>query len=559
MFKKYWPLIIALVIGSLLRLVMISSYPVGLNWDEISHGYNAYSILKTGMDQWGERLPIINFRAYGDYPTALNLYLTAPFIYLFGLSELSIRLPHAILGILTILSSYFLAWGIFRRRDLSGITAILVSITPWYFFTSRFVLQSNLSVFLMISSMAFFVNRKSHKYYFSISLILFTLTLFSYHTTRIFSPLFLIALILIYRRQIKHKLIYIFSILFILASAFIVLSPGATARGNVLFILDQGAIAKIEHQRNTSKMPPLLTKAVYNRPVYFFTEFGKKYFSYFTPKFLFLEGGTQYQFSVPRQGLIFLIGMPFFYLGLISLLKGMKSSGEFKMLFAWLLLAPIPASLTNESYTVLRASAMLPVTEILISMGLLKFAGQFKNKYKILILLVFFAMELLYLGNYLKIYFGDYATRYSWSWQYGYKDVAVFVKDSYDKYDYFVVTKKYGEPHEFLLFYLGYNPAGYLFDANKISYYQDKWWWVDRFDKFWFVNDWEVKLNPPELSVIQLHFITESGENIDCRIKKCALITSPGNFPPGWRSVSQIKYLNGDIAFEIYDNLNTVR
>jgi len=30
-----------------------------LNWDEVSHGYNAYSILKTGKDEWGKTFPLI--------------------------------------------------------------------------------------------------------------------------------------------------------------------------------------------------------------------------------------------------------------------------------------------------------------------------------------------------------------------------------------------------------------------------------------------------------------------------------------------------------------------
>ena len=67
-------LAIIVILGAILRFGLLTYNPPSLNWDEISHGYNAYSILKTGMDQWGQKLPIFNFRAYGDYPTTLNLY-----------------------------------------------------------------------------------------------------------------------------------------------------------------------------------------------------------------------------------------------------------------------------------------------------------------------------------------------------------------------------------------------------------------------------------------------------------------------------------------------------
>jgi hypothetical protein len=65
--------IIIFVIATFFRFYQLGNLPSSLNWDEISHGYNAYSILKTGHDQWGQSWPIFNFRAYGDYPTTLNL------------------------------------------------------------------------------------------------------------------------------------------------------------------------------------------------------------------------------------------------------------------------------------------------------------------------------------------------------------------------------------------------------------------------------------------------------------------------------------------------------
>src|SRR3990167_4313254 len=128
--RKYFTLVLIVVLAAVLRFTLLTYNPPSLNWDEISHGYNAYSISKTGMDQWGQKFPIFNFRAYGDYPTTLNLYLTIPFVSLLGLSELSIRLPHAILGILTIVGSFFLVWGLTKNKNLSLLTAFLVAVSP---------------------------------------------------------------------------------------------------------------------------------------------------------------------------------------------------------------------------------------------------------------------------------------------------------------------------------------------------------------------------------------------------------------------------------------------
>jgi len=54
------------------------------------------------------------------------------------------------------------------------------------------------------------------------------------------------------------------------------------------------------------------------------------------------------------------------------------------------------------------------------------------------------------------------------------------------------MTKKYGEPHEFILFYWPWNPEFYQQDENKVWDYHANWYWVDGFDKFVFWNDWEV-------------------------------------------------------------------
>jgi 4-amino-4-deoxy-L-arabinose transferase-like glycosyltransferase len=536
---KYLILIFIVIIGAVLRFTFLDQNPPSLNWDEVSHGYNAYSILKTGMDQWGQKLPLINFRAYGDYPTALNLYLTIPFILAFGLTEFAIRFPHALLGVLTIISSYFLVWGLTKKKSLSLLTAFLVAVTPWYIFTSRFVLQSNLSVFLLTTSLAFFFNREKKKYYVLVSILLLFLTLFSYHTTRIFSPLFLLGMVVIYRNYFSKPLVAIF----FATTVLIFISPTTWARSNVLSIINESSISKIEELRNTSKLPDGIKRLAFNRPTYFAGEFIKNYVSYFSPKFLFLEGGTQYQFSVPKMGLLYLVSLPFFYLGIYLLIKKSLKEKDYRLLLLWLILAPIPASMTNEKLTVIRATTMLPITEVLTAAGVIYLLNKVSNKVRTIGLATFVIAVLISLGIYLQNYMTSYKKDYSWSWQYGYKEVVTYVQENYDEYDKVIMTKKYGEPHEYFLFFLKWDPAKYQNDGSAIRFFQSDWWWVDRFDKFYFINDWQVK----EMKL-------ESGGEVDCTSQKCLLITSPGNNPQDWSKLDTIDFLDGKPAFEIYAN-----
>src|SRR3989344_4133954 len=111
-----WLLILILGFAFFIRAYKVTSVPPSLSWDEVSIGYNAYSILKTGRDEHGRFLPIDTFVGYGDYKPPLAIYLTVPFVAVFGLTELAVRLPSVIAGTLAILLTYFLARELFRDK-----------------------------------------------------------------------------------------------------------------------------------------------------------------------------------------------------------------------------------------------------------------------------------------------------------------------------------------------------------------------------------------------------------------------------------------------------------
>src|SRR5271169_488655 len=101
-----------LCIAIFFRFWNLSSVPPSPSLDEVSIGYNAYSILHTGRDEFGNFLPIL-LRAYDDWRPAGYVYFVIPFVKLFGLSAFSVRLPSVILSIIIIIASYFLAQEVF--------------------------------------------------------------------------------------------------------------------------------------------------------------------------------------------------------------------------------------------------------------------------------------------------------------------------------------------------------------------------------------------------------------------------------------------------------------
>ena len=101
-------LIVILVLSAVLRLYSLDEFPSGLNADEAAIGYNAYSLLRTGRDEHGNAWPIV-FKSFGDYKPGGYFYLVVPLVKIIGLNILAVRLPSALLGVLSVWLIYVLA------------------------------------------------------------------------------------------------------------------------------------------------------------------------------------------------------------------------------------------------------------------------------------------------------------------------------------------------------------------------------------------------------------------------------------------------------------------
>src|SRR3989344_4753279 len=121
--KKHLPIILILLLAAALRFIQLGKNPPGLYWDEVSLGYNAYSILKTGKDEHGEFLPLARFKAFGDYKPPGYIYATVPSIALFGLNEFAVRFPSALAGVFMVWLTYLLIKELFSNHKLAALSA----------------------------------------------------------------------------------------------------------------------------------------------------------------------------------------------------------------------------------------------------------------------------------------------------------------------------------------------------------------------------------------------------------------------------------------------------
>ncbi|MBW3130593.1 ArnT family glycosyltransferase [Hymenobacter profundi] len=181
------------LLGAALRLVQYPNLPPGFHQDEASSAYEAYCLAETGMDRWGNVLPVY-FPSWGSGQNVLLSYLMIPVVKIFGLSIFSTRLIPVSLGILTL---PLLGWGL---RPLGRYPALLgmflVAVVPWHFMLSRWALESNLVPFFMLLgcvlvSRALITNKRR---WIIPSLFPFALALYAYGTTIIVLPIMAVLL-----------------------------------------------------------------------------------------------------------------------------------------------------------------------------------------------------------------------------------------------------------------------------------------------------------------------------------------------------------------------------
>lgn len=539
--------IFLITIAFLLRFWQLNNFPVSLNWDEISHGYNAYSLIKTGKDQWSTSWPIFNFRAYGDYPTTLNMYLSIPFVYFFGLNEWSIRIVSALCGFGLVIISFFLGQEIFKNRKISFLLMFLVTISPWTFFPSRGVFQSTVAQFFFSLGLLFLIKAVKKIKFLPLGLLFVSLSTYAYHNTKIVVPILLLAYLIIFFKKTKANIsknpkIVITSVVILLAlmipQGINLFNKDSQARSRWVFAINPATINQIENNRNNFQGNPLVAKFIYNRVTVFSEIVAKNYLGFFNPKTLFFNSTDNFQFNIPNFGVLYSICLPFYYLGIIFLiLKTFKKDKISLFLFLWFFIGLVPAVVTIGDFPILRAMTILPLPQIFITLGFYQTIKFLKNKQLKKLFIILFLIILSFQSfQYFKNYFTFYSKNHSDSWQFGYKQAVVYIKDNFANYDQIIFTKKYGEAHEFILFYWPWDPSLYQKDPNLNWDYHADWYWVNAFNKFKFINDWEIK---------------DQTTNIT---SKTLLITSPNNYNvDNTTLLKTINFLDQTPAFQILE------
>ncbi|OGH20482.1 MAG: hypothetical protein A3D74_02825 [Candidatus Levybacteria bacterium RIFCSPHIGHO2_02_FULL_37_13] len=536
-----------IIIAGFLRFYRITEIPPGINRDEGSIGYTAYSLLKTGMDEYGRVFPV-SFESFGDWKLPFYIYTVVPFVSLFGLSELAVRFPSALFGIATVGLSYFLIMELLKSRKIAIITSFLIAISPWHLHLSRVESESNAAVFFVVLGVLLFLKSINKTSWLIIpSLICFALTYFTYAGNHVFTTLLVIGIAFIYRSGIQiNKWLVIGAIIFILLSGFIfyntLFEASKTKLSGIGIFGDPSVVhAKIEIPRNQHENPnSLISRITHNRLTFALERISQNYLNSFSPQFLFIKGGDNKAHNIANFGNMYLIEAPFLVLGLIFLLLTKKTK-QVKLILLWFFIAPIAASITKDAPHTNRMFAIFPILSLVTVLGFTKFTEMlniwFKNKllYKKSVLLIIFALFALNILVYMDRYFVHFPRNEAQSWGIGYKAlVDVLSQEKYVSKDVIMSHPEYSH-YIFLLFYNKYDPLKYQNTALRYPPTDDGFVHVKSFDRFEFRDiNW--------------------GEDI--KVSNRLLIDNPSNIPEFVKNSYEsfdVNLPNGEVMFTIVE------
>lgn len=478
--KKKNIIFLILLLAFFLRTVFLDKFPAGFSADEFSQGYTAYSILKTGKDEWGVKFPIAP-RAFGDYRSPLYTYLVIPSVAIFGLNEFAVRLPNAIIGTLAVYAIYLLVTELFKKdgyifekkNDINFfgvISSLFLAFSPWHISLSRGAFEANLTTLLLpLGIFLFLKGIQNQKLKGSVELLLssfvFGLNLFSYFAPRFFTPLCVLVLWSAFRKEIfkskKFLIILLTFVFFMLLSCWTLLA-GAKTRVADTSILNQannwGSLSSRQYEAIYLGFPRNVERLFNNKITYLINLFIKNYLGYFSAEFLFLKGASEWTYGmISGRGVLYLFEIPLIAFSLWYCLKNRQKG--LIIVLVLLLLSPIPAALAKGERAANRASTMMPFIQIVSAYGaicLWKFlSGRFSKK---LVSFIFFAVYLIFTAFFFEDYFYHAPMASGRYMAFGWREASEYLIQNGDLYKKIIISKNFSEPQIAIAYFLKMDP-----------------------------------------------------------------------------------------------------
>lgn len=440
----YIALFLIVILAGFLRFYKLDQIPASLNWDEIAAGYNAYTIANWGADEYGNRFPIV-FTSFGDDKHPVHIYLTAIIVKIFGLTDFNIRSTSAIVGTLSVFAIFFLARELFSNKDessydfkanLAGLFASLfLAVSPYHIHFSRGLWENNFASFFLIAGLSlFYIGIRKKNYLIPLSFLFFGLSFFSYHSAKVVVPIVVLFACLLNIKQIFSNKISLATVLVV------TLFFG-------LLILVEPKILGFARMDQTKFSEEQVAKAGGKLNLIF-----ENYKKHFTYQYLFLNGDQGPRASVKVVGQFYKLDLILLIIGLIALVVHKKWQA-LSVISLWLLLSPIPSSVSSTEPSAIRGILMIAPVILLSSFGAASLVSLLRSSlFRVVISILIITLLTREVVNYLNYYINVYPIKEAIEWQYGMKEIVEYAKDN-DNFQKMYVDNIRQQPYIYFLYY----------------------------------------------------------------------------------------------------------
>src|SRR3989344_1636612 len=345
-------LIIVLFLSIFLNTYKLESVPSGFYVDEAVTGYNAYSLLQTGKDEYGVAWPIA-LRYFGSYSPPLYAFITSAIIEINGYSINSIRLLSSISASLMVLVAFFFL----KSLKLTGnwvspiLGVLLFAVCPWNIIFARAGYEIYLGFFIFSLGALFLWMGINKGIFIPIGISLLSLSMYGAHTERFLVPIFLTSIFILFRK----KMCMPYFILGILL-ALLIQIPNMTIATTPAFATKNDLFYSSVLTTQSVKIP-LLPNPV-SLLLSFTREFSSQYLTYFSPRSLFSLPDPDPQRSIPDLSVFYPWMVIPYFAGLFTIWQKRRSD-NFKFIAVLSLTAPLPMALTGDPFSTQRALPLL--------------------------------------------------------------------------------------------------------------------------------------------------------------------------------------------------------
>ncbi len=356
---RFWKL--GFTVSSLVILVglltawRLQDAPIYLTPDEVVIALDAHAIATTASDLRGRFLPlyfqISEFQVNGTiWYQPLIMYATAFFLTFLPLSESVVRFPAVCVGVADVVLIYFLARALFKSEMLAVFAALGLAFTPAHFIHSRFAMDYLFPVPFILAwllGLTLYDERNDPRFLIGATASL-GVGFYSYIGAVLLMPIYFaltVSLLLVRRAPRRHHLAAIigFGLPLLFFIGWLIQHPS----------IYTDTLARYE-LGNANRLGV--------------TERVSMYWQYFSPSFLFFNGGSQLVFSTRQAGVFLLPLAVFLAFGIHRAIAA--GSPMARIALAGFATAPFAALLLDEGSAINRELEVLPFAIVLCTYGL---------------------------------------------------------------------------------------------------------------------------------------------------------------------------------------------